>query len=96
MVREADRGLAEQRYKFACTEIATEQGTLCLKTGCGGLMGDPYVVHNFSRAFREPVAAWQMRLPRIDPQWRAMYARSTNGALVDLSLTKYADDLLKK
>ena len=40
--------------------LPTSSGPLLVKTNTGGLMGDPFMVHMFGRAFAVPVAAWQL------------------------------------
>lgn len=56
----------------------------------------PYIVHSFSRAFAKPVREWQTAQPRYDVNYDCLYAKcEVMERTVDLSLTKYADDLFK-
>ena len=76
--------------------LPTSSGPLLVKTGTGGLMGDPFMVHMFGRAFAVPVSAWQLEQRGFDDCYAALYCKCpVNNKPVDLSLTKYADDLVK-
>eukprot|EP00973_Karenia_brevis_P076638 10645613-Karenia_brevis.AAC.1 len=96
LLDETDHFLGKQRYEFATLNLPSSDGVCCVKTQCGGLMGDPYIVHAFSRAFHPCVCEWQMRQREYDPWYDAMYTICPiTNTMTDISLTKYADDLVK-
>ena len=53
-------------------------------------MGDPFVVKSFSGSFRRPVAEWCA----ADPA-RGRLNMKLGDWVIDVSVCKYADDLLK-
>ena len=92
--RGQDLRLAVQRYRHSVVKLQCEDGVLHMKTGEGGTMGDPFVVQLFKGTFRKCVDAWQRRLDKSDDTEGSLVAK-WKWMRADLSLYKYADDLLK-
>jgi len=97
LLTQGDRDFGEQRFRWAAVELPCEGGdTVTLRIGCGALMGDPWAVKSFTQAFSKPVQKWQWDLPQWDADWNLLYSKvDLLGIRSDLSLTKYADDLVK-
>ena len=51
--------IGQQRYRLATTTIPGRDGEISLKTGGGGLMGDPLMVALFWGAFLPSTIRWQ-------------------------------------
>eukprot|EP00959_Pyramimonas_sp_CCMP1952_P458536 9476782-Pyramimonas_sp.AAC.1 len=97
LFKEGDRGFGVQRMDCAATILRGSDGDVVLRPGCGGLMGDRFAVNTFVRTFLPPVSNWCDMQRQWDPHSTLMRARCPiTRQLVDLSLTKYADDLTKK
>eukprot|EP00959_Pyramimonas_sp_CCMP1952_P335883 7033314-Pyramimonas_sp.AAC.1 len=75
-------------------EIETTTEPILLKTGCGGVMGDPFNVQGFAGAFRKPVEDWAEQVRERIPSTNLLQS-SWAGGIVDMSYQKYADDLLR-
>ena len=60
-------------------------------------MGDPWAVKSFTWAFRKPVLRWQLDQMEFDnKEYKLLHAESELlGLKTDLSVTKYADDVVK-
>eukprot|EP00974_Lingulodinium_polyedra_P126818 11199713-Lingulodinium_polyedra.AAC.1 len=68
IVGSEDEEVCRQRYLFATVLFKLEgEKELVMKTGSGGLMGDPFVVYNFVHSYKKPVRDWQMDLAVMDP-----------------------------
>lgn len=89
--------LLRQIYKHAVVEMRFFDGeTLLAQPGCGGLMGNPSIVIIFGHTFLRPVRIWQKSQTHWDSEWAfAMAKCPVTGAIIDLSLTKFADDTTK-
>eukprot|EP00959_Pyramimonas_sp_CCMP1952_P108710 2273125-Pyramimonas_sp.AAC.1 len=85
--------LCKNRYRDAVVLLPRDEGDLAVKTGVGGMMGDPFVVAAFSTTFCRPVLKWADAAREVDPPLRPLRAE-WGGQEVDLSLCKYADDLV--
>eukprot|EP00959_Pyramimonas_sp_CCMP1952_P093697 1960538-Pyramimonas_sp.AAC.1 len=57
-----DRVLCRQRCSLSVVEVDTTTGPLLVKTGCGGVMGDPFTVQGFAGAFVKPVSKWAQKV----------------------------------
>lgn len=92
-----DASLGMQRYRWATISLPTgDSAQLLVKNHCGGSMGDPYIVHSFCRAFHPPVQRWLDGCQHYDPFALCLVTRCpVTGCITDLSLTKYADDLVR-
>ena len=97
ILTEADLHFGEQRYRWSAIGLPLGAGEeLLVRNKCGAPMGDPYVVHSFPRAFATPTRQWQMQAKNYNELHNAMLVKDpVTGLLVDLSLSKYADDLVK-
>ena len=97
LLEEEDQILGAQRFEEATVDLETADGKgVSLKTKVGGLIGDPWAVYSFCQAFHRPVSRWQMSQRLNDFFYDALYAKDpVTEETVDLSLTKYADDLVK-
>eukprot|EP00959_Pyramimonas_sp_CCMP1952_P330806 6927519-Pyramimonas_sp.AAC.1 len=89
-----DRVLCRQRYRLSVVEVETTTGPLLLKTGCGGVMGDPFNVQGFAGAFVKPVSDWAQKVREEIPT-TSLLESLWCGVKVDMSYQKYADDLLR-
>ncbi len=93
----ADTGLGEQRYKLCTAPLPCECSAVLVKPDTGSLMGDPFSVNAFPRAFGRATSSWSRALEEKRRYGEALETRSPlDGSPVDLSLTKDADDINKK
>eukprot|EP00974_Lingulodinium_polyedra_P109367 10582149-Lingulodinium_polyedra.AAC.1 len=99
LVEEEDISFAKQRFEQAAVLMPCGgEEELLLKTGCGALMGDPFAVHSFRHAFAQPVAQWNAaHYHFMGNDARALFCTAPwpGGGRVDLSISKFADDLVK-
>eukprot|EP00959_Pyramimonas_sp_CCMP1952_P108036 2258773-Pyramimonas_sp.AAC.1 len=89
-----DRVLCRQRYRLSVVEVDTTTGPLLMKTGCGGVMGDPFNVQGFAGAFVKPVQDWAHSVFEAIPTTQLLTTLWC-GVKLDMSYQKYADDLLR-
>ena len=100
---EEDRHFGIQRIQWTSIGLPLGAGReVLIRPSCGAAMGDPFAVHSFSRAFAPPVRQWQAEARTYNQNSDCLYTRcpvpASPGArlqMTDLSLTKYADDLVK-
>ncbi|MFM7857816.1 MAG: hypothetical protein ACKO96_39315, partial [Flammeovirgaceae bacterium] len=88
-----DWELCTQRFRFSAVEIEAGEGSFVMKTGAGGVMGDPFVVEGFSGAFMVPVQRWKRRIEEERPSVR-LFRPKYEGVEIELGLYKYADGIL--
>ena len=88
--RPRDVELCRERYRHSVVQLQAAEGPLLVKTKQGGVMGDPFVVKSFSGSFQRPVGEWCA----ADRGGGKLHS-SLGSVWADLSLCKYADDLLK-
>ena len=67
--------LCKLRFRSACCLIPGADKPLLVRTGCGALMGDPFAVRSFSRAFRPPCDQWLADYRAVDPEESRLVAR---------------------
>ena len=106
----ADRELGKQRHRWSSMRVQAREdfrdpeGQLFMRPYQGNLQGDTQAVHSFPRAFQDPVEKWQQGHAAMYAAFEHsapndhLYCMSKcpqTGVSVDLSLTKYADDLVK-
>lgn len=88
--------LYRQRYERSYMRAETSNGPVDLLGTVGGRMGDKNEPEAFAEVFREPIAAWNTAQTLPDRE-RLLIARCpVTNRRVDLSLTKYADDVAKE
>ena len=105
-----DAELAKQRHRWSSmTVMAAEDhhdpaNKLFIRLRQGNLQGDTQAVHSFPRAFQQVTGPWNLSHFYMYRQYEGggqsdhaiCYARCPlTNRLVDTSLTKYADDLVK-
>ena len=89
--------LGQQRYRLATTTIPGNDGDISLKTGEGGLMGDPLMVALFWVAFLPSTIRWQQLVAEEGAESGQLLAwHPWSGERMDLSLSQYADDTTKQ
>eukprot|EP00959_Pyramimonas_sp_CCMP1952_P457592 9475196-Pyramimonas_sp.AAC.1 len=74
--------------------LESSDRSLVMKPSEGGMMGDPFIVANFVESFKPPVLRWSYWHRQNDPTGKA-FTSVWGPREADLSLSKYADDLLK-
>ena len=99
---EEDYDLVSQRFEWACIQIPACDGDLVVRPGCGAMMGDQYAVQSFLCAYESPTNNSKLNhvyeLGIADASFFNCWcpiAPDNLAGLCDLSLSKYADDLVK-
>ena len=107
---DTDVEFGKQRHRWSSMTVQAREdrrdpcNQLCMRPQQGNLQGDTQAVHSFPRAFREPIHSWNYgHLPMYrhfdgsgPNDHAACYTNCPQtGKLVDTTLTKYADDLVK-
>ncbi|CAK0875658.1 unnamed protein product [Prorocentrum cordatum] len=83
-----------QRVDQATISVPCEFGSVLLRPGCGGMMGDPFMVAAWVRAFQPSVARWRSAMAAEGVMEGQMVATSPcDPDPIDLALCQYADDL---
>ena len=96
LLRGEDLYFGYQRYQHSVISFESPEGELLLKTGAGGLMGDPFIVSNFVRSFAPALTAWQTRQREWDVDVRSLFVKCPfTSKPCDVSICVYADDIWK-
>ena len=96
IVQPRDVPIAKQRFFSAVFVMETATGVLALHPRQGGLAGDPFMVVVFRIMHNAPMDEWgqAVRSQQSHEQKVALTAR-WDGEMVDLSVTRYADDTVR-
>eukprot|EP00959_Pyramimonas_sp_CCMP1952_P298541 6244654-Pyramimonas_sp.AAC.1 len=96
MVRDRDIRLALQRIRRAQVLLPAAEGLLHFRPTEGGLMGDPFMVNCFPRAFAYAIEPWSSQLSAEDDADKKLKVKCPiTDLIVDMSLHIYADDINK-
>ncbi|CAK0812178.1 unnamed protein product, partial [Prorocentrum cordatum] len=96
MVREEDHPIVSRRVLDYHCEVETAEGVLRMKTNQGVLIGDSLGPPLFLEVFTPVATEWAIE-DSGRPDAQLLEAKSVvTGTVLDLSLTKFADDLCKR
>lgn len=97
LFNEGDVDFAKQRYRWASVSLPCFEGQCNMRIGCGAFMGDPFAVAAFGHNFRKHIYDWNIGHYELFGKGALELSCRhpvDNDRMLDMSLTKYADDLV--